>query len=82
VVNVNLAANTVGIAVEIVIAIGQINTVNVRTYLFNLQKLLKIIGLYLCLVFGLAAVEQHQVSGNLLLINSFAAFAFGDGLVT
>ena len=34
--NINLAAHTIGIAVKIVIAIGQINTVYMRAHLLNL----------------------------------------------
>ena len=41
-VNINLAANAVGVRVKIIIAIGQVNTVYMVRNSFHLQKLLKI----------------------------------------
>ncbi len=80
-VDINLAAHAVGIAVKIVVAIGQINAVHMRAHLLNLQKLLKVIRVNLGLVGGFTAVQEHEVGSDLLLINCFAAFALGYGLV-
>jgi hypothetical protein len=77
---IHLAANAVGVGVVVVVAVGQVYTVNVAAGFLYLQKLLEVIRIHLRVIGRFVVVQQHQVCADVLVERT--VFALGNGLVS